>query len=356
MQGLCTQSASAQSTMTVPRGFALTEGKASFWAIFERAPARAQFLFHGSALPWGSKQQSIKGLRLRPDGASASPFAAHAWDIEIVVSSVGARATPYPNLESYKTNWGTDHKIVLKRRKISFPAVTSFTSPSKFLMTLAFDAPFLAKGKNLCIDMKSFEVKNLTSRWRADAAVAAWTGTPFGNFSTFGKGCPSNFTCFSSLVYPGSGSLKMYAYSRIATVAPALNWVGFSKSNWGPFPLPQTIPGTSCSFYTDMAINVARVTDGTKLGRIDALPVPIPPDPKLAGLQLYFQFAVLDPKFNSVGLRMSAGGSVKIGNGYSVFNVPFLSLYDYGSGTLPFNPNGDIPYFHLPYVPIFEVY
>ncbi|GEM_PF-1496347 len=351
-----TGSLSAQSN-TVPKGFDKKEAGWFHWPSFRYAPARVQYLYNKSVLPWtGSKK--ITGLKVRPDMSVPKSFTGHSYQIEIMISTKGVRTTPFPNVSSFKANHGSDKKVVLKKTTINFPRFQpSAAKPAPFILDFVFDTPFVAAADGLVVDIKAYASKYQDNLWHTDAELISNVSSPFGSVTSFGTGCPSNFQVFGTKVFPGSGPLEMYGYSRVSgKKAAGIAWFGLSDKLWNGVPLPAKIGTTGCSIYTDLFVVAPRLTDGSPLGRINSVPITLPPDPKLAGLQFFFQFGVIDLAYNSAGMRFSQGGKTVIGKGYNASKVPFLALYDYSNQTVSFDPDSDVPYFIAPYGTIFQVY
>ena len=91
------------------------------------------------------------------------------------------------------------------------------------------------------------------------------------------------------------------------TVAALFGGLSRTVSTLGPLPLPI---GGSCAILVSPDASVAFVTSAT--GTVNA-PFPIPATPTLSGLDVFFQWAVLDSTSASVlGVTVSEGGALQL--------------------------------------------
>jgi hypothetical protein len=72
----------------------------------------------------------------------------------------------------------------------------------------------------------------------------------------------------------------------------ALMFEGFSSTSWGGIPLPATIPGTTCTIYTDLKIAYPAVA--VNLAGLASTTVFIPNDVNLIGGRYYTQWLGID--------------------------------------------------------------
>ena len=332
------------------------EGNSESWAGFRFAPARVQSFFKLSALPFQGK--TIKGLKIRRDGMRTTTFQAHSNPITLTLSAKAPIETfRFPSVASFNKNLGKDATQVLTKKVILFPRlVRPQTPPAPFSVDLPFAKPFtLSQATGLIVDMKVYASATQSSYWMADAEGQRIFSSPFGQRKSLGVGCPRDFYSYATLVYPGSGPLKTYGFSRTTKVRVGMVWFGSSTSRWGTTPLPYTIPSTTCSVYNDAFIVKATLTDPKKAGRMEVDWGTFLPWERIAGLKFPFQMAVWDPDFNRVEFRLSRGNVFTVGRGFPK-TLQAFELYNYQSTFRKVDPDQAKPYFYRYTATIFQAY
>ncbi|HHI80182.1 MAG TPA: hypothetical protein ENK02_09380 [Planctomycetes bacterium] len=356
---LCTSLAGtsllAQSN-TIPKGWDQKEGNSESWAGFRFAPARVQSFIKLASLPFTSK--TIRGLKIRRDGLRTTRFQAHSNPISITLSAKAAPETfRFPSAVSFDRNLGQDQSLVLTKKNIHFPRLAlPRTPPAPFSVDLPFAKPFtLNKPTGLIIDIKVYATATQNSYWMADAQGQRIFTSPFGRRQSLGVGCPRDFYSYSTMVYPGSGPLQTYGFSRTTKVRIGMVWFGSSTTQWGSTKLPYQIPSTTCSVYNDAFIVKATLTDPKHAGRMEVDWGTFLPWERIAGLKFPFQMAVWDPGFNRVEFRLSRGNILTVGNGFPK-TVETFELYNYQSSFRKVDPDTAKPYFYRYASTIFQAY
>lgn len=87
---------------------------------------------------------------------------------------------------------------------------------------------------------------------------------------------------------------------------------GLSDQAWQGLPLPLSLPGASgCDLLTAADASEVTLTDAAGAA---SLSVTVPSAQSLVGLQVFHQWAILDPSANAISIVMSDGGAATIGN------------------------------------------
>jgi hypothetical protein len=136
-----------------------------------------------------------------------------------------------------------------------------------------------------------------------------------GTLTTFGTGCAGKS---GVLAHTASGSADIgtpvaYQLANGPKSSVAVLYLGFSKTNWGPFVLPLALdlfgaPG--CKLYTDPLLQIAMPTNAAGATLVN---LPLANDKAFIGLSLFTQFVGVEPGFNKLGLTYSNGVQTKIG-------------------------------------------
>jgi hypothetical protein len=148
----------------------------------------------------------------------------------------------------------------------------------------------------------------------AAMAVLVCAGTIPSQVVPFGQGCGTDRAMRLQARTPAviGGILDLYAYDmpRPASAAGFVGWYLFGSSDrFGPFgalptDLGSLFPGNGgCELYVS--------TDGGLAGPLilsggaHALPLPVPNDSRLVGVDVYTQVLIVDPAFASLRLYTS---------------------------------------------------
>ncbi len=149
--------------------------------------------------------------------------------------------------------------------------------------------------------------------------VYSVAGTPTGA-TTYGVGCPGSGGLFpQALTAGGPAAVGNAAFNVVVSGAlggsSAVLILGNSSSSWLGVPLPLNLGflGLPCSLLASADVLLATTTSGSGPGTgIDFLPVPIPPNPALAGGTVYLQWYIVDPGPSLLPGSMSGGLSFVI--------------------------------------------
>ena len=138
-----------------------------------------------------------------------------------------------------------------------------------------------------------------------------------GRFTAVGTGCPGSGRTFPSLgitAIPKVGQNLSITVARAPANSNAICFLGFSTTTWmGQIALPFDLTGLGapgCSVLVDLRAGAALTTDAAGAA---ALPVSVPNQRSLLGMQFAAQWVVTDPAANALGLITSGGGLATIG-------------------------------------------
>lgn len=194
------------------------------------------------------------------------------------------------------TGWGRPHGIDISPYDGDIYVVDGVTSNvHSFSSTtyLELNASFAA------IDSKPVDLE-----FRRPLRVA-------GGFSKFGTGCAG--LLLTAVGRPEIGqSIEMHVRTRSRS-APAFLLIGGSATAWNGLPLPlqlDMLGATGCSLYVSADVVVFAMTDAQGAAR---MPLTLPADPGLIGSDVFFQWLVVDPNANPLGLGASDAAAVRVG-------------------------------------------
>ena len=325
----------AQSRLVIPAGLANREGDSSSWVPAKYAPCRVQFLYGAKAM--GASPLRIRSLRLRRDGQRKELFLLHKYDLEIFMSNL-SRDPVAGYSRIWADNRGKDFTCVMKKTTVTFPASPPPASaPAPFSIALVLDKPFSYSGKAFLLELVGHAPGFTAYNWYTDAQSSpGWVGAPSGGSRTYsGTGCPPDF--FNYGTYPYIGFVwRHYGFCRADRKnLPALDILGTSASSFGSLTLPLDLAplgAKGCKLYTGPAFVFPSHTDpSSREGRVDFDLGTIPNDPNLVGAVYYEQQAVLDPSFNSFGIRMSRLARCVVGGPFQG-SCAFFQFFDFGMG------------------------
>ena len=211
--------------------------------------------------------------------------------------------------------------------------MVSNSNPAKFGIDIKYDKPWAwipKAGEHLLLEVRNHSTSSLSyfvdamqndtavSRLWSTGGVAGTTGT-----TRTGQGLIMRFN------YQGSGndipvlthtgrpvlgqSFTADLRSARAKAAAGLAY-GFSTKAWGSIPLPfdlAPLGASGCQLLLSFdGIGAAVVTDAAGDASVK---VAIPNAASLNGVQWHYQYFVLDPGANGLGLAFTNGATVKIG-------------------------------------------
>lgn len=131
-------------------------------------------------------------------------------------------------------------------------------------------------------------------------------------FAVWGNGCAGTGARTPVLAATGTVGLGQRFSITCANGKPsaaAMLVFGTSHESWGAFELPLTLPG-GCTLYVSIDVPSARLLDNQGAGNV---PLLIPNDSKLGGLNFLYQWLILDSASSSpFGLSHSNAGSANL--------------------------------------------
>lgn len=135
--------------------------------------------------------------------------------------------------------------------------------------------------------------------------------------SAYGSGCGSPPVQLS----PSGGSRPIVGQSQISDINNAslgfafVAW-GLSNASWGPLPIPVSLDPfgfEGCQLWQSAEQDLASSCVGTSLNTAQHV-LPIPFLPGIVGVHVYLQAWTLQPSFNSIGIVLSNGLDLTIGD------------------------------------------
>ena len=327
---LCAATAAQSTSVVIPDGLASTEGSTFDWATARYLPARSQMIYDASVLT-GLGTTAITNVGVRANYTSTSTYPAHDVVTSLKIGYSATQRAATASTSSFNANDPGNYTTVLNNVTVSYPAVSGTTpNPRGYVsIPLTNPAPYVS-GNTLVMlwDVASTSGNTEVWLWYNDAQFYS-TGGSGGTYASTGTTCPPGSTS-QGFAARGGSDLSWYFYSGSGNNVPTAGFIGTSKTTWGGIPLPfdlTPLGGAGCSIYTDGAAVLPGQTDATgTLGRI-RYDVPIPADPSTNGVQLYTQSFVVDPTYNSLGIRASALNEYVLGTSGSA--VPAKVLIDY---------------------------
>ncbi len=334
---------SAQSTVTLPKGLAKTEGNGSDWAGWRFTPARQVFSYDASVFPWGASKTTIQAVEVRRDGPRFGAFVKHAKTVRLYVSYGGNDPAAMDIV--FAGNHGQSAALVLGTATapatLQFPAAAQppAGAAAPFSVVLPFARPFVvpAGARNLVFDYRVYASTPVTYYWYADSAFTNAGTLSRGSLAVGGQACPatptmriSNFAC-----WPNCTFLDFIETGRAGD--PVIAWIGS--------PLPKGLPlGKNCFIYVNPFAFQTGVSSAD--GRGTALFVwgKVPNQPSFVGSKFAYQFAVVRRGFPFLGaIGLSRFGLYTIGAGWtkSANKVVQGEVYTYAStgGRGSFDPD-----------------
>jgi len=164
--------------------------------------------------------------------------------------------------------------------------------------SLAFSGAFTSGGGDV---IKSFSL---------DSSFDYGPDRP-AHVTDFGRGCASAQTAprIEALTRPWIGESLQLSVTGVTTSTPLLLFTGSSRTRWGSLKLPLdlTIAGMPGCFLNTSAELVMPVQAPVQYS--------LPNDRGLVGLRYFHQIAAIDAAANAVGLVLSAGVELQLGEG-----------------------------------------
>ena len=282
--GVCAQ----QQHFTAPPGFEQTEGPLAvqFLNPFYNAAARFQYVDGGQR---GTPRLAILALALRRDGPQTSTSPARVVDVEVVMAETdaGSQST------TFAANYNGTAVTVFQRKNLSLPdhSVAPPSPPAPFDVVFVFDTPFAYSGnRDLLWEVRLFANQAAGLAYSLDSVDTTIPGE--GQYSYLGfQSCttavgPYWFHALTPRTDPlGIAQVSCWA-EHAPRSAPTVLAIGLADSGFSAY--------LCAPLRTSADVLIALLSDAT--GLVGSAQTPLSfPVPISARVQLYLQFASLDP-------------------------------------------------------------
>lgn len=247
------------------------------------------------------KNQTIRGLAFRRDGTvSNTPYMAFSTRMTVICSTAATTVATLSN--TFDANHGGNKQTVVSSQEFNFPPTLPGYLPAPFTYVINFQNPYAFNGTNggLCWEVQITQQTNLVTTVYLDFQYSQSTN-PQAETDTYGEGCihssrttPLGATCSTSFNWTNKTGTLYLNGNNLPVNSLALGVIGFSRANYGPFPLPWTFPGSAsqysgpCNLYTSLDI---LLPGGSSTSGTAQVSLPIPLDAAtMNGLTLYGQY------------------------------------------------------------------
>jgi LysM repeat protein len=203
---------------------------------------------------------------------------------------------------TFDANHGGNKQTVVSSQEFNFPPTLPGNLPAPFTYVINFQNPYAFNGTNggLCWEVQITQQTNLTTTVYLDQQYSQ-SANPQAETDTYGEGCIHSSrtaalgaTCSTSFNWNNKTGTLYLNGTNLPINSLALGVIGFSRTNYGPFPLPWTFPGSAnqysgpCNLYTSLDI---LLPGGSSTSGTAQVSLPIPLDPAtMNGLTLYGQY------------------------------------------------------------------
>ncbi len=347
---LLTAAPAAQSgSLVVPPAYATIEGNTLDHALGMDQIRHQQFVH--TSLVAAALNQSIKEIRYRRDG---NVLYVNGNKVEPMTRKPRSTTIPIPTWRVLMGNYSSDSILAGPAYVTGNTGLFAGTldigpnpGPTANMPDLAlpntglppfdirfpFSSPFAFKGPHLCVEHYAYESRNVTYNYYTDAVWSQPEGLgKVELISDTSLGCPSG----QNRVYgwapgPGGGNLELYLFGAPNNVRCA-SVFGLNTKTWNSTPLPANLGFMGlqpCNIYTDLT---GWSFTQTNIGGFAELKVPVPNKSVFAGIVLYNQWLVLDPRVNpAANLAVSDGVKVTLGTTVGSPIIPMTVLSGEGS-------------------------
>ena len=251
----------------------------------------------------GSKL-TIRELGFRRDGAQVLRYSKYECTVSMSMST--AKTSSQTIDAFFDKNHGANKKSVVINRVIKFPATRGGRLVGPWDYRIKLDTPYAFDGTSggLCWEARVSFFRGLISTVNFDAAWSVSSNPPMA-IVPFGAGCVHSEQTRAAVLgassamnwNTGVGTINLSGNYQ-ARSALTIGTIGFSRTSLGGIPLPFEIPGSSaaysgsCRFYVSMDLLFGASTNNAGWSNSS---IPIPVDPKFAGLRIYAQMMSVDP-------------------------------------------------------------
>ena len=331
---LTTSALSAQGSIELPSTANPTFELTDYEQVpFMQPNARVQMFYGASEV--GTAPFVATGLSFRYDGpipqvGAPGPFAIQQLALRIGTTSVAVPGADFAaNLSQPLTEVFNGPWTYLPDPGIAFPHPWGDPNGS---LTWTFTQPVpivVPAGEWLVVDV-TMVGNNIANFGFAHAMLdgkATTGGAVDGVTGNYGAGCAATVGgAAASAGVEGTvapGAAHFLTGQNLGANAITLGLFGIGDQLYNGTPLPFVLPGTACSLLTSAELTALTLADATGAVLGAALPLVVPADPALNGMQLFEQLAALAPGANPFGIVFSDAVAVTLG----AFAVPGDDYY-----------------------------
>jgi hypothetical protein len=310
---LVTLSALAAQNVVSPAHFSNVEAPSYAYTPIgdQTVPSRYLQVFDDLTSP-----MNITGFSLRRDYSAGGRTAWGAYTILCNIWCSNAIVNAGTVNRTFDLNHGTNKAQVRNQfSPINIAAQTWSPPVMGFDTVIPFSQPFAWNGSgSLAIEIGM--TQSTLSGTRYFDYVSGTSTNPAPEYLSFGVGCKTTGTTTTMVLNPSASmnwTTKVvqlnYSGSSMPRSALAYLMLGFSRTNWGPLPLPFELPGTAaspsgpCTAYVsgDIIVPVLTTATGTFSQTLQVNNI----DTNLHGLNLYSEAVGIDQAANNWGIVAS---------------------------------------------------
>lgn len=204
-----------------------------------------------------------------------------------------------------------------------------------FVLRFKLRSPFVVQGPNaIAVDHYMYGANGATFAYYIDAVRG---NVDRGTVSYYGDSCPTpnvHNRGYAIPSNPGGDDLEFSLFGAVPN-GLAILAIGGSKTTWATIPLPLKLDAfglKGCSILASQDILVATTAQTTGSARIA---IPMPNDPKLAGITVYGQWMVVDTQLSQkLPFTFSNGIEVKVGTSLGASGLTTSVLYGVNLGAV----------------------
>jgi hypothetical protein len=335
----------AQNDGWAPPRHAKRPGNNGFSTPGNNTKARSQNLYVNADLPPGVTTRLLNKIAYRGSQYPSLIDAAYnARSLPAVSVGIG-NTTSATMTTTFASNLPGDLTVVMPTAMVSFPAAppVGHNAESRAeTMIFPFTTPKLITGPNLFIEFLFTDATNVVATYWSDSLDNRTTilnghnaHRGQGGCGVLGPGVATRLRAPAAASANGLGTTTTYTLSNATASAPYLLSVGIQLDRPYGMPAPVDlafIGAPGCMLWNSGDITVGGTT--TAAGGA-SLPVPIPNDMGLRGLEVGLQVFVISPGFNPAGVTSSNGIGAFLGGRYPLASSWLIATPDTApTGTL----------------------
>lgn len=325
LPGLCLP---AQEFRPVPGHADLVDGHVSHFLPFGIPGFRTQFVVDAAHV--GANGAVLSGLSFRGDRT----FAGLATPVPNVTVRLSQTTVAVGSLSTAFANNITGPTTVVFQGTVTLPQpAPGFAGPLPWDIVIPFAQPYsfsTAQG-NLLIDIVANNLPHQHPTYYLDAVQPGGSATMFGTHGQapiFNKLIPSGNSLVPRLTSPGH--TISFTAMQFSTTLGAIA-LGMAAQ---PAPIDLGPIGAPMNFvYIDPVVFVPFMWAPSFLGFASTCDVAVPNSPLFVGTTIYAQSVTLEPIANPLGLVLSHGIEVRIGDQFEVLPLQQLDAQDPSSAT-----------------------